>query len=123
MVLTGLELGGDGRLLLTHVAFSRTLVDNFPLGRTEAPRHGEESHLLVDRTNSEHIDPAPSPCGWKAWSRPTARRVVDGVSFYVDHDEIVGLLGPNGAGKTTSFRMTCGMIEPDAGKVCSTAST
>jgi lipopolysaccharide export system ATP-binding protein len=26
-------------------------------------------------------------------------------------------LGPNGAGKTTSFRMTCGMIEPDQGQV------
>jgi lipopolysaccharide export system ATP-binding protein len=46
-----------------------------------------------------------------------SRRVVDGVSFYVERDEIVGLLGPNGAGKTTSFRMTCGMIEPEAGKV------
>jgi lipopolysaccharide export system ATP-binding protein len=45
------------------------------------------------------------------------RRVVDGVNFYVEQDEIVGLLGPNGAGKTTSFRMTCGMIEPEAGTV------
>jgi lipopolysaccharide export system ATP-binding protein len=45
------------------------------------------------------------------------RRVVDGVSFNVARGEIVGLLGPNGAGKTTSFRMTCGMIEPDAGRV------
>ena len=45
------------------------------------------------------------------------RRVVDGVDFQVERGEIVGLLGPNGAGKTTSFRMTCGMIEPDAGKV------
>lgn len=45
------------------------------------------------------------------------RRVVDGVSFEVNEGEIVGLLGPNGAGKTTSFRMTCGMIEPDAGQV------
>ncbi len=45
------------------------------------------------------------------------RRVVDGVGFYVDQAEVVGLLGPNGAGKTTSFRMTCGMIEPDQGKV------
>ncbi len=45
------------------------------------------------------------------------RRVVDGVSFEVGEGEIVGLLGPNGAGKTTSFRMTCGMIEPDAGRV------
>ncbi len=46
-----------------------------------------------------------------------SRRVVDGVDFAVEQGEIVGLLGPNGAGKTTSFRMTCGMIEPNAGKV------
>jgi lipopolysaccharide export system ATP-binding protein len=45
------------------------------------------------------------------------RRVVDGVNFRVDQGEIVGLLGPNGAGKTTSFRMTCGMIVPNAGTV------
>lgn len=45
------------------------------------------------------------------------RRVVDGIDFQVERGEIVGLLGPNGAGKTTSFRMTCGMIEPDAGQV------
>lgn len=45
------------------------------------------------------------------------RRVVDGVDFEVEPGEIVGLLGPNGAGKTTSFRMTCGMIDPDAGSV------
>jgi len=44
-------------------------------------------------------------------------RVVDEVSFHVEPGEIVGLLGPNGAGKTTSFRMTIGMIRPDAGEV------
>jgi len=45
------------------------------------------------------------------------RKVVDGVDFHVEAGEIVGLLGPNGAGKTTSFRMTCGMVIPDAGRV------
>ena len=45
------------------------------------------------------------------------RRVVDGVAFHVEAGEIVGLLGPNGAGKTTSFRMTCGLVMPDAGQV------
>jgi lipopolysaccharide export system ATP-binding protein len=45
------------------------------------------------------------------------RRVVDGVNLYVNPAEIVGLLGPNGAGKSTSFRMICGMIEPDRGRV------
>jgi lipopolysaccharide export system ATP-binding protein len=46
-----------------------------------------------------------------------SRRVVDGVDFEVYRGEIVGLLGPNGAGKTTSFRITCGMIEANAGTV------
>lgn len=45
------------------------------------------------------------------------RTVVRDVSFTVDPGEIVGLLGPNGAGKTTTFRMTVGMIRPDAGRV------
>jgi lipopolysaccharide export system ATP-binding protein len=45
------------------------------------------------------------------------RAVVDDVSYHVDPGEIVGLLGPNGAGKTTTFRMTVGMIAPDAGSV------
>lgn len=47
----------------------------------------------------------------------SGRRVVDGVNFQVEQGEIVGLLGPNGAGKTTSFKMTCGMIEPEKGTV------
>jgi lipopolysaccharide export system ATP-binding protein len=46
-----------------------------------------------------------------------SRTVVNDVSFHVERGEIVGLLGPNGAGKTTSFRMTCGMIDPTAGRV------
>ncbi len=45
------------------------------------------------------------------------RCVVDGVNLEVGSAEIVGLLGPNGAGKSTSFRMICGMVEPDRGRV------
>lgn len=45
------------------------------------------------------------------------RTVVKGVGYHVEQGEIVGLLGPNGAGKTTTFRMTVGMIPPDAGSV------
>ncbi|MCC7193581.1 MAG: LPS export ABC transporter ATP-binding protein [Phycisphaeraceae bacterium] len=47
----------------------------------------------------------------------SGRTVVDRVSFDVSEGEIVGLLGRNGAGKTTSFRMTIGMITPEAGQV------
>ena len=46
-----------------------------------------------------------------------ARAVVNGVSFEVREGEVVGLLGANGAGKTTSFRMSCGLITPNGGKV------
>lgn len=45
------------------------------------------------------------------------RRVVDGVNFEVREGEVVGLLGANGAGKTTSFRMSCGLIPANEGKV------
>ena len=45
------------------------------------------------------------------------RQVISDLSVEVESGQIVGLLGPNGAGKTTSFRMTCGLVEPDSGRV------
>ena len=42
---------------------------------------------------------------------------VDGVSFEVGRDEILGLLGPNGAGKTTTINMILGVLQPDAGTI------
>lgn len=45
------------------------------------------------------------------------RRVVDGVSFYVNAGEVVGLLGRNGAGKTTSFDMVLGLVKPEKGTI------
>jgi len=46
-----------------------------------------------------------------------SRRVVDGVSLFVQQGEVVGLLGPNGAGKTTTFYMIVGLISPDSGRI------
>jgi lipopolysaccharide export system ATP-binding protein len=45
------------------------------------------------------------------------RKVVNGVSIFVNPGEIVGLLGPNGAGKTTTFNMVVGVIRADGGAV------
>lgn len=42
---------------------------------------------------------------------------VDGVSFDVYTNEIVGLLGPNGAGKTTTISMILGVLAADSGTI------
>jgi len=42
---------------------------------------------------------------------------VDGISFSVAPNEVVGLLGPNGAGKTTTINMVLGVLEPTSGTI------
>jgi ABC-2 type transport system ATP-binding protein len=42
---------------------------------------------------------------------------VDGISFELATNEIVGLLGPNGAGKTTTINMILGVLEPTSGRI------
>ena len=42
---------------------------------------------------------------------------LDGVSFSVMREEIVGLIGPNGAGKTTLFNCLSRLYECDRGEI------
>lgn len=42
---------------------------------------------------------------------------VNGVSFRMGRDEVVGLIGPNGAGKTTLVRLILGILRADAGRI------
>ncbi len=42
---------------------------------------------------------------------------LDGVSFTLEEDEILGLIGPNGAGKTTVFNCISRLYTPDRGDV------
>lgn len=45
------------------------------------------------------------------------RVLIDGLSFTLPRNGIVGVLGPNGVGKTTLFKTIVGLEEPDAGTV------
>jgi ABC-type Mn2+/Zn2+ transport system ATPase subunit len=44
-------------------------------------------------------------------------RVLDDVSFIIDHGLMVGVVGPNGAGKTTLFNAILGLISPTYGSI------
>ena len=44
-------------------------------------------------------------------------KALQGVSFSVGADQIVGLIGPNGAGKSTTFNIATGLLDPSEGQV------
>jgi ABC-2 type transport system ATP-binding protein len=48
---------------------------------------------------------------------PGGITAVNGVSFALHRNQVLGLLGPNGAGKTTVLRMLMGLIHPSAGGI------
>ena len=45
------------------------------------------------------------------------RLLIDGLSFTLPRNGIVGVIGPNGVGKTTLFKTIVGLEQPDAGSV------
>jgi ATP-binding cassette ChvD family protein len=45
------------------------------------------------------------------------RLLIDGLSFTLPRNGIVGVIGPNGAGKTTLFKTLLGLESPDSGTV------
>ena len=45
------------------------------------------------------------------------RTLIDGLSFTLPRNGIVGVIGPNGVGKTTLFKTIVGLEEPDSGDV------
>lgn len=42
---------------------------------------------------------------------------VDAVGFSVSAGEVVSVIGPNGAGKSTLFKLLCGFLRPNSGRV------
>ena len=50
-------------------------------------------------------------------------RALDGLDLDVPEGTVLGLLGPNGAGKTTAVRVLTTLLQPDAGRPRSPAST
>ena len=45
------------------------------------------------------------------------RKILENISFKINHGQILGMLGPNGVGKSTIFNLITGLIKPDYGKI------
>ena len=85
---------------------------NLPQSQTQPALQKSPSSPAVTVDQERHL-----LCTEKLVKEYRQRRVVNGVSIYVDAGEIVGLLGPNGAGKTTTFNIVVGLVKPDEGDV------
>lgn len=46
-----------------------------------------------------------------------SRKVLDGISFNVEKDDVVSILGPNGVGKTTLIKCISKVLTPASGSV------
>lgn len=47
----------------------------------------------------------------------TERKILDEMSFKIDHGEKVSIVGENGAGKSTVVKLLLGLFRPDSGKI------
>ena len=45
------------------------------------------------------------------------RKILENISFKINHGQILGMLGPNGVGKSTIFNLITGLIKPDYGEI------
>jgi ABC-2 type transport system ATP-binding protein len=44
-------------------------------------------------------------------------QALEGISFNIDSNELIGFIGPNGAGKTTTMKIMAGILYPSGGTV------
>jgi len=87
----------------------------------EQGAYAADRQVVDDQGEDRWVEPQPEPQGYLAVRGVeksfAGRKVVKGVTLYVQRGEAVGLLGPNGAGKTTVFYMITGLVKADRGRI------
>ena len=71
------------------------------------------------KTFSSKIKAAGLRGSLAALVRPVFQTIeaVDGISFEMDNNELLGFIGPNGAGKSTTIKILTGILYPTSGTV------
>src|SRR4051794_38856038 len=70
-------------------------------GKAAMPENGAITALAVDRVSK----------------RFGGLVAVDGISFDLAENQVLGLIGPNGSGKTTMLNMISGALKPSSGAI------
>ncbi len=47
----------------------------------------------------------------------TKKKIINDVSFQIDHKDIIGIVGSSGAGKSTLIDLVCGLLKPSSGQI------
>ena len=47
----------------------------------------------------------------------TKKKIINDVSFQINHKDIVGIVGSSGAGKSTLVDLVCGLLKPSSGQI------
>ena len=76
--------------------------------------------ILVEGLSKTYRVAERDPGAWGAVKGLFHRRwrtveALKGVSFQLDHGDLVGFIGPNGAGKSTTIKILSGILQPTAG--------
>ncbi len=76
--------------------------------------------ILVEGLTKTYRVAERDPGVWGAVKGLVSRRwrtveALKGVSFQLEHGDLVGFIGPNGAGKSTTIKILSGILQPTAG--------
>jgi ABC-2 type transport system ATP-binding protein len=75
------------------------------------------TNLTKDFHVRRNLDGQKSTLGRFLFPQQQIVRVVDNISFSIEHGEAVGYIGVNGSGKSTTIKMMCGILVPTTGSI------
>ncbi len=109
--------------MLSPLSQVASLIANFQQTKTAYSAIDSIMNLEVEREEGRKFVQRPSFSGKIEFKNVsliypnTDKKVLDNVSFIINHGESVGIIGTNGSGKTTIEKLILGLYEPTEGSI------